>query len=368
MKHPLRWLLLLPLILATAFAGLYWAVGAWLESAGGREAVEHALSDRLGLPVHLLGEFKVMLWPDIGVSGTRLVIGEPGDASEVARGGDFEVAVALRPLIRGELQVDSFSLGGGAIYPDRLDRTNQNEPQSVPVQSGLRLPAIDAFSIRNFEIELASGSSGPLRVEAFEFHDFLPGKTTPFTLSVEGFGRLSGSFEWLPDVEQVRVAGAWSGMLPEAVEVDLEAGLASGAGALDARYRPGATAEALGLKLAWRERPPGWSLSGIELSAGGQLLSGSGCLYTTPDTVVHLELSAATLDVPSLLNALPELPKAGGGGGGGMPLDARVRLRASEIRVEGGRASNTELVWGGQPDCAGLAEAQPGQAEPGGTP
>ncbi len=68
------WLVAL-VALVLLFPGLYWFADAWLESSGGRQMLEQELGARFGMSVRLEGEFDLMLLPDIGVSGTRLVIG-----------------------------------------------------------------------------------------------------------------------------------------------------------------------------------------------------------------------------------------------------------------------------------------------------
>ena len=352
-----RWLLALPILFVAAVPALYWAVGAWLETAGGRAAVEGALGERLGLPVHLLGDFEVMLWPDIGVSGTRLVIGEPTAVTEVARGDEFEVAVALRPLIRRELRIDSFRLSGGAVYPDRLERSAAEGAAGSPGR--FRLPDIASFSVRDLEIGLGEGDSPPVRVRRFEFHGFAAGAETPFILAVEGFGAFDGRFEWNPAPGQVRISGVWSGVLPDGVNIEFDAALDPLAGQLSAHsLAPAGPA----LSFAWQQRAGGWSFTNLDLAAGGQSLTGRGCYYTGPKPSLQIDLAAEALDVAALTDAMPAL-EGGQQGDSGLPFELRARVRAAQVAVGGGSARKAELTWGGVPDC-GMLEGSPAAPPP----
>ena len=61
-----RIFLLLPLFTVLFLALMYLAVDTWLQSAGGRRAVERVLTDQVGLPVELQGDFNIMLLPAAG--------------------------------------------------------------------------------------------------------------------------------------------------------------------------------------------------------------------------------------------------------------------------------------------------------------
>ena len=95
----------------------YWALNAWLESSGGRQMLERNLSARTGMNVVLGGEFDLMLLPDIGVNGTNLVIESSPSAGPLARSAEYEISVALKPLLNGQVQIDWIRLSGGEIHP-----------------------------------------------------------------------------------------------------------------------------------------------------------------------------------------------------------------------------------------------------------
>ena len=112
MTRRLRWVLLgLPLALA-ALAGLAWlALDTWLESAGGRRAIEDVLSAQSGYPVSLAGEFEVVLLPVPGVSGTDLRVGGAPGEDVFATSARYGVSLDLRALLRREVNVNRLTLG-----------------------------------------------------------------------------------------------------------------------------------------------------------------------------------------------------------------------------------------------------------------
>ena len=58
-----RVLFVLPLVSVFLLVLLYFAVDYWLESAGGRRALERTLGEKIGVPVHLNGDFNIRLLP-----------------------------------------------------------------------------------------------------------------------------------------------------------------------------------------------------------------------------------------------------------------------------------------------------------------
>jgi hypothetical protein len=158
MRAGRRNLLLLAVALILLAAGGRWLAGAWLESSGGRGLLERELSRRVGLPVRLAGDFDLMLLPSVGVSGTRLVIGSERAGSAMFSASDYEVSVALYPLLRDEVLVEWVRLGGGVLHPDGMDT--------------------------------------PLHIESLTISGFMVDRPTPFTLRVPDMGAAQGVFRW----------------------------------------------------------------------------------------------------------------------------------------------------------------------------
>lgn len=165
-----RLLLLVPLITLSVLAALYFAVDYWLESAGGRRALERTLSEQVGMPVHLNGDFNIKLLPSVGVSGTELVVSDPLTGEDLAVGGYFETDLALAPLFREELEVRH-------VLVERLKL-------ALPDGGNVFIPRV--------------------RLESFGF-----GRPTDFEVDWSWLGVLSGQFTWSPNESRVLLDALW---------------------------------------------------------------------------------------------------------------------------------------------------------------
>jgi hypothetical protein len=351
-----RLLLLVPATLLLLFAGVYFFLGAWLESAGGRRAVERALSERLGMPVTLQGEFDIMLLPSIGVSGTDLVLGPPGPASEFARSREYAVALAVRPLLDRRLLIQSIELGDGRLYPARLSPGGATAPTGP---ASLRLPEIRGLAVREFEIVTADGGGRTVFVQAFELQDFAVGRAAPFRLAVAGYGVFDGQLLWDAQRPALLLDSAWTGLLSGQLRLRVDAALAAGSGMAQAAWIPGAAQGEGGeirLELDYATVRGGLFFSGIRLDAGGQSAAGTGCLRLQGAPSLNLWLESSRLDY----DALPALPSLIGGGGeesAGVSAQLNLRLAADEARAGGAVARDAVFLVGEEPDCAGLDPA-----------
>ena len=362
MKSAIRRLLLfVPVLLVLLFAGAYLLAGAWLESRGGRQAIEQELSRRLGVPVNLLGDFSIALLPSVGVAGTELVIGEPGPASELGRSAEYAVELAVRPLLHGTLVVESFQLAGGRLYLERLPpgggATAAPEGETAPPG----LPDIASFTIRDFEIVTADDNR--FLLQEFALEGFVPGRPAPFHLAVADYGVLTGSLDWRAATSELVLSAAWSDFLPGLLQLRLRAGLAAGDGDLEADWSaPGAAADApAAIRMAadYELRPGGIALPDFRLDVGMQRAAGEGCLVLDDRPALHLDLASPRID----FDALPDLSALAALGGGGAEeghaasdpvVSLNLRLRAAEARGAGAVAREAVLQAGSEPDCSGL--------------
>ncbi|MDX1380284.1 MAG: hypothetical protein R3233_04145 [Xanthomonadales bacterium] len=359
MKRSVRRLLLLaPLLVVLLLAGAYLLLDAWLEGAGGRRAVENALAERLNMPVNLNGRFDVMLLPAIGVSGTDLVIGAPGAASEAARSGRYAVALALLPLLDGQLLIESFELEDGTFYFERW-AVNGEAGDAGGTAAALQLPEIRAFSVRDFDIHAGKGE--PVHLQRFAVEDFAAGAAAPFELAVAGFGEMAGELNWNASRQELGIDADWSDLLPGTLRVQAVAGLGLGRGSAEAAWAPaGVDPATAGLRLAFAYGlvPEGVRLDDLRLEAGSQAVSGDGCVLAGEPIALHLDLTTPAIDFDALpdLAALGEAlePPAGDvsqGTDSGPALVLNLRLRADEARLQGALARQAELGMGGAPDC-----------------
>jgi hypothetical protein len=171
-----RIFLLLPLFTLLLLAAMYFALDTWLESAGGRRAVERVLTTQLGMPVGLQGEFNIVLLPAVGVSGTDLVVRDGATGSDLARGGSFRVSLELLPLVREELRINE-------IVVEDLMFAGQD------------------------------GANGGFAVQQARVTGFAAGEPAEFSIDLGSWGEVAGEFTWRPQQATVDLAVDWGGFL-----------------------------------------------------------------------------------------------------------------------------------------------------------
>jgi len=359
-----RILLAAPLAAVLLFAVAYLLVDAWLESAGGRHAVERALAERIGLPVRLEGGFNVMLLPSIGVSGSGLVVGEPGPATELARSEDYAVSLALAPLLDGRLLIESLRFSDGVLHLGRWPGPAASA--DVPPQAALVLPDVRELEITDFRVVAGADGTAPYLLRNLRIEEFTAGRATPFRLAVEGFGDWAGSLTWRPEGAELALAASGAGDWPGKLQLRAEALLDDATGAVELRWA-GLPAAAFGaepqLNLAYAWLPAGLRLQGLRLAADSLRVAGEGCLLTGERPALHLELTADRVDADAFPD-LAALTPATAPQGEQQPaaewpdgLDFNLRLSVGELLAGGAVARQAVLRVGGEPDCRLLESA-----------
>lgn len=346
-----RTLLLVLVLLVLAPTLLYLAGSAWLESAGGRQALERELTRRAGLPVRLSGEFDIMLLPAPGVEGTELFIGGPGPAAELVHSREYSVALGLPSLLRGDLQIESIRLEGGSLRLNNLPA--RREPAAAATAVPGELPPIGEVSVSRLTIVSGRGTTQQLQIDELRVEGFAERRHTKFELAVDGFGRAGGHLRWDSAMSLLTLDGTWSGLWPDGLEFAGQADFEAGAGRIAASW-PAPSAErgtTLAFATDFQLRETLVRLQGLEASAGEQSLRGEGCLVLDEAPTLRLELTADELD----LDRLPEFPPLGaapdmrGSATAGLRVDAR--LTAGTLRVGGAVARQAVLSMGAEPDC-----------------
>jgi hypothetical protein len=363
----MRWIvrlgwLLVALVLAAALT--YVAANAWLESTGGQRALERELTKRTGIPVRLLGEFEIMMFPLLGVKGTKLVIGGPGTDEAFVQSRNYAVALELRSLLAGDLRVESIRLAHGAL---RLDRVPPSGPRpSGPSGTAPRLPAIGSFTVNDFVLVLPGSPGYELVIGTLAVDGFVEGRDTRFKIEVAKFGRVEGRLRWDSDDASLMLNGNWSELLADALEIRGEMNFASSTGNISMRLPAGPAdrEQVLGLSAAFEMEDEAVFLDRIELSAGAQSLGGHGCLALGAAPGLRLDLVTESLD----LDRLPELPtlvtETDTEGALDATFDIGLRLRAGELRRAGAIARNAELSIGSNWECS-LSDVSSGPEESG---
>ena len=278
----------------------YWLADSWLESSGGRRLLEQTLSRRIGMIVRLEGEFDLMLLPAIGVSGTELVIGGPEPGSEFVRSHEFEISVAIKPLLDRKVFIEWIRLTGGSIYPERYSRTNHVDDVDVAVgadaSANLLLPEIQELTIRDFQILFADKDENRLQIEELTLTDFAQNRNTPFTLEIEDLVAASGGLRW--DTAQSLI-----------------------------------------------------HLGTLQLDLAGQMVSGAACLYLQSPVSLHFDLQAGAFDLDVFRERLPGTGVSAGQGSGDLPLEIQGRFTVDELETSGVLARGVLLSLGDEPAC-----------------
>jgi hypothetical protein len=351
-----RWFLLtVPLLLVLLFAAAWLLVDIWLESAGGRQAVERALAERIGLPVRLEGEFHVMLLPSIGVSGTVLVLGEPGQATELARSEEYAVSLALAPLLESRLLIESVRFSDGILYLDRWPGGDRSA--DAPAQAALALPDIRELAISDFRLVLGPGDDSPYLLRELSIEEFTPGRLAPLRLRVEGFGTWRGGMSWQPADDALELTAAGTGQWAGELGLQASMRLNAGTGQLALRW----VAIEPQLSLAYAALPAGVRLEGVRIEAEALRIEGVGCFLAGEPPALHLDLAADRVDtaaLPDLSELAPSAaPAADDQADPEWPegLDFGVRLAVGELLAGDAVARQAVLQLGGEPDCRALS-------------
>lgn len=168
----LRFLLVTFLILAALAGAAYFGVDYWLESAGGKRALEKTLESRIGMPVSLQGDLDIRLLPPVGIQAEQLAVSDPVTGEAVATGKRLEADLALAPLLREELEIRQLEI------------------------TGLKLALADGNSLF---VPL-------IRLGTFGFN-----RKTDFFIDWSWLGQVEGQFAWFPGEARVDLDAEWGG-------------------------------------------------------------------------------------------------------------------------------------------------------------
>lgn len=371
MRTARRWVwLILPLGTALLLFAAYLLVDAWLESAGGRHALERALADKVGLPVRLEGEFNVMLLPAIGVTGTVLVLGEPGAATEFARSQEYAVSLALAPLLEGRMLIESVRFADGTMHLGRWpgrESSGADQPQAA-----IQLPEVGRLVIQDFKLVAAEGDDKPYLLSELNLEEFAAGRRSPLRLKIRDLGAWVGSLSWNPERSELEVTAAGTGSWAGELQLRISALLDSATGTMDADWVAPQAHDGAGdrvhLSLRYAVLAAGLRMDGIRFTAAPLLIEGDGCLLTAGRPALHLELVSERVNADAL-SELAALAGSGPEGQGEQPaaawpgaessgtMDFNVRLTAGELLAGGALARQAVLQLGGAPDCRMLDAA-----------
>ena len=341
----------LPALLLLALVLFYLVLDMWLESAGGKDALGKALAKQAGMPVRLGDEFDVILFPVIGVSGTRLEIGGDGQGPFLAS-GSYEVEIALGPLLDKRLLIESVHLRDGTVVTQRYSR---EESDGTNGHGSGKMPEVRQFSLQDFRFMAGATDRVALEIRRLDFSGFVEGRPTPVTAELQDLGRIAGELTWLPEAQRIELRAGLSGWPPGFIDIDAGVDLHTWSLDLVARFDPATGGDPVDLSAAISPLDDRWSLSGLRLERGGQLVSGHGCLLSGSPVLLGLDLEAASLDLDRLAAGL-EVPGEGGAveaePPAGISLEWNIRVAVEELKARGAVARRAVLNLGEGRPCA----------------
>ena len=100
----------------------------------------------------------------------------------------------------------------------------------------------------------------------------------------------------------------------------------------------------------WQPQRSSIYFSALTLVTAGGEVSGQGCLSLRPNPLLQLTLQAASLDIDAIRSSLPAI----GGSESDATFDARIQLRAQELKTGGAIARDVNFRLGDLPDCGAV--------------
>lgn len=391
-----RYLLWLPALLMLLLFLLGLIADAWLESRGGRQLLQRELSQRLGFPVALQGDYGLKFLPRLKIAGSGLEVGQRGEEGVSIYSRNFSAEVEIVPLIRRELRIVAIGLSDGFINLAKLSGPGKGTGLGAgsPDGTSISLPDLASLNLNNFSIRYGEASDrmelgelqltgfkagvpsdlairvgmfrgetawaaatmrGRLTVEAADLSTELDISELQIALGKTVIDGLTGSWRW--ERSAARLEG-WVDWVDAVRAVSLQFELALGgpvSGALRGSYRDPVFAWPMAFGVFFKLLPDVIDLQQVKIDLGEQHIDGSGCLRFADKSGLHLSLLADELDLDEL-NPILSIRQ---GGAGDLPMGLAIRMRVEKARMAGAVADGVSVEIGAEPDCAAAGNIVP---------
>lgn len=372
-------------IATVALLLLVFGVQFWLSSGVGRGVVESRLSDALGRPARLDGEFSLRLLPVPGVAGTDMKLFTRDGRWLLVDAGDYLVRLSLWPLLKGNVDIVALRVADASVDLERLAA----EPPAATAPGGaapfVAVPDISRFDLAGVALYFDGIGSEPyVRIDELSVDEFtldLPALFQSSLALVSGDSEQVGVFadgtltlrsDGVAEIDFSRldaalaewdVRGVIGGVSAEFGRSKLDIGL--GWNDPDQRVRLGSTID---WDPGYAEAIGGYAIDEVELVLDEQRIGGSGCLLDGSPPRLNLDLVAAALDIDALA-ALSEkwaVPRAGPVEAGDegragatpgetapdeLPVTLAVRLLIERATYGDAVATGARLNVGDAPEC-----------------
>lgn len=392
------------IVLLVLLAAFLLSAGTWLESESGRNLLQRELSKVLGLEADLRGEYALQLFPVIRIAGRDLALSDSGTGLTIVSVDAYELHLALRPLLRKQINIPKVAIHDSILDLDRLAEFNAS--RAAETRTDLQLPGI-----RNLEItglKLQKSAVDFLLVSELNLIDFAENQKSRLAIGLAIDQATAASQNaHLQGVLQVRANPLELNLVVDELLLHLaEQSWAVGQGELNwsadqeklwgelrgslanysSRYRfnvhladtlqitlsvelQTADKESFVVNVEARDADDSWVFEMVELNLDGQQLDGTGCFSTTGEPLLQLQLQAKQLDLDALQDLLPaSLFPVGPDVDGDevtlevsedseFPLQLAVALSAAQLSWSGTTASSVRLLIGAEPDCASDKDA-----------
>jgi len=137
-------------IFAIVFAAIVLIVGgvagyliATFDAARLKQEIAAAVEKRTGRTLRIEGDLSLAFWPNLAVQVGRTTLSEPGGAGEFARLESASVAVAMMPLLSGQVQVREVAIDGLAatVVKKRDGSLNIDDLRGAPADGTAKVDA-----------------------------------------------------------------------------------------------------------------------------------------------------------------------------------------------------------------------------------
>ncbi len=376
------------ILIAVVLLILVFSAGFWLETDTGRSLLQRELSRSLNLDAELRGDYSLELFPGIRIAGKQLRLSPIHTNRPLAEVSQYELYLALQPLLRKEILIHEVAIHDGSLDLDLLSDLPENGQENAAVQlpeiesllvtglrlfrSGKELVTVSRLVVRNFAatgkapislvltLPSVEGNPSSISLEGFLQLDANP---LVLILDMDDLLLLSGGSSWPLGAGQLGWSGETGGF-----SVQLRGELFGFASHYDVSIQTetelvvqallefvSSDSSLLKISLKARDESNQWLLDPVELNLDGQQLAGSGCLNMADDVLLQLHLHAKQLDLDAVQELLPaEFLSEGTEGDSpelALPLQLGLVLKADQITLAGAEARDVRLLLGREPDC-----------------